>query len=400
MISLLIGSSLGHHRIFKVEVKFFKYISSNFDVIFLKIRLFSVIFYGLKNTAGRCHMAYAVDQDHFAESLMFLELVKNDLLSQLDLAQCDLIFLNVLCGDVFSCVDIDLIFDAADKSRNSLGSQFDQILFSKSQLAVIHPEQCCSEAFCYGELCLVGEDAASADIHFFVKLDGHCLSCHGFFYGSASVQKGFDSCSLVAWKCGDGLSDFDLTALNLSLKSTEFMVRTADSLYRHVESCFALCLCHIDSFQMIQKCFACVPWHVLGFDCDVVSFCRADRNDHNILKSEAFGKFIDIFYDLIESFCAVAYKVHLVDCKYKMMDPHQGADAAVTSCLYQNALFCIDKDDRKLCKRSTNCHISRIFFMSRCICDDEASLVCCKITISNINGDTLFSLCHQTIQKK
>ena len=178
------------------------------------------------------------------------------------------------------------------------------------------------------------------------------------------------------------------------------MVRAADSLYRHIESCFALCLCHIDCFQMIQKCFACIPRHVLRFYSYIVSFCRADRNDHNILKSEAFRKFVDIFYDLIESFFAVTYKVHLVDCKYKMMDSHQGADAAVASCLYQNTLFCIDKDDRKLCKRSTNCHVSCIFFMSRCIRNDEASLVCCKITISNINGDTLFSLCHQTIQKK
>ena len=64
------------------------------------------------------------------------------------------------------------------------------------------------------------------------------------------------------------------------------------------------------------------------------------------------------------------------------------------------SLFCIDKDDCKLCKRSTNCHVSRIFFMSRCICNDKTSFICCKIAIGNINGDALFSLCHQTIQKK
>ena len=178
------------------------------------------------------------------------------------------------------------------------------------------------------------------------------------------------------------------------------MVRTADSLYRHIESCFAFCLCHIYGFQMIEKYFSCIPWHIFGSYSHVVTFCRTDRNDHYILKAKAFGKFIDIFDDLIESFFTVTHKIHLIDRKYKMMDSHQGTDTTVTSCLYQNALFCVDKDDRKLCKRSTNCHISCIFLVSRCICNNEASLVRCKITIGNINGDALFSLCHQTIQKE
>ena len=189
---------------------------------------------------------------------------------------------------MFTCIDIDFIFNATDESRNSLGSQFDKILFSKCQLTVIHPEKCCSKAFCYGEPGLVSEYAASADIYFFVKLDRYCLSCHCFLYGSTSVQKRFYRCSLIAWKCGDSLSDFDLTTFNLSLKTTEFVVRTADSLNRHVESCFALCLCHIDCFQMIQKCFACIPRHVLRFYSYIVSFCCTDRNDHNILKSKIF----------------------------------------------------------------------------------------------------------------
>jgi len=38
--------------------------------------------------------------------------------------------------------------------------------------------------------------------------------------------------------------------------------------------------------------------------------------------------------------------------------------------------------------------------MPRCICHDEASLVCCKISVCNIDGDTLLTLRHQSIQKK
>ena len=97
MISLLIRTSFGHHRIFKIKIKFFKYITTDFDVIFLEIWFLSVIFYCFKHTTGRCHMAYAVDQNHLAKCLVFLKLVKNDLLSQFDLTQSNLIFLNMIC---------------------------------------------------------------------------------------------------------------------------------------------------------------------------------------------------------------------------------------------------------------------------------------------------------------
>ena len=89
---------------------------------------------------------------------------------------------------MFSCVDIDFIFDTADKSRNPLCTEFYQILFSESQSAVIHPEKRCCKAFCNGKLCLICQDTSTADIHFFVKLDCHCLACHCFLYGCTSVQ--------------------------------------------------------------------------------------------------------------------------------------------------------------------------------------------------------------------
>ena len=38
--------------------------------------------------------------------------------------------------------------------------------------------------------------------------------------------------------------------------------------------------------------------------------------------------------------------------------------------------------------------------MTRSIRNNKTSLIRCKITVSNINGDTLLTLSHQTIQKK
>ena len=43
----------------------FKYITTDFDVIFLEIWFFTIFFYCFQHTAGRSHMADTIDQDHF-----------------------------------------------------------------------------------------------------------------------------------------------------------------------------------------------------------------------------------------------------------------------------------------------------------------------------------------------
>ena len=178
------------------------------------------------------------------------------------------------------------------------------------------------------------------------------------------------------------------------------MIRTAYTLYRHIKSCLTLSFCHINGFQMIQKCFSCIPWHIFGFDSHIVTLSCTDRNDHNILESETFRKLVNIFHNFIKSLFTVSHKIHFVHCEYKVMNSHQRADTAMASCLYQNPLFCIDQNDCKLCKRSTDSHISCIFFVTRCVCNDKTSFICSKITIRHVDGDTLFSFCHQTVKKK
>ena len=189
MIGFLIRSGFGHHCIFQIEIKFFKHITADFDIVFLKIWFISVIFYGFQYTTSRSHMADTVNQDHFTKCLMLLKFIQHDFLSQFDLTECDFIFFNIISRNMFSCIDINLIFDASDESRNSLCTEFYQILFSEVQSAVIHPEKCCCKALYNGKLCLICQNASTADIYFFVKLDRHCLAYHRLIYGCTSVQK-------------------------------------------------------------------------------------------------------------------------------------------------------------------------------------------------------------------
>ena len=83
-----------------------------------------------------------------------------------------------------------------------------------------------------------------------------------------------------------------------------------------------------------------------------------------------------------------------------MMDTHQSADTCMTPCLDQNPLLRIHKNNGKLSKGSSNRHVPCILLMSGSIRNDKASFIGCKITIRNINGDSLLTFCHQAIQKK
>ena len=51
---------------------------------------------------------------------------------------------------------------------------------------------------------------------------------------------------LIAWQSHDCITDRYSATLDLSLETTEGMIRTADTLYRHIEAFFLLLFAHIN----------------------------------------------------------------------------------------------------------------------------------------------------------
>ena len=206
--------------------------------------------------------------------------------------------------------------------------------------------------------------------------------------------------ALFTRKNCDLIAVFDGSVLNLSLESTELMVRTADTLYRHVKSFFFVALFDIYIFQIGKQDFAVVPADVLGSLCDVVAFRCRYRNDLHMLKTKFAGKFCDLFFDCLEFLLVISDQIHFVYCKYKITDSHQGADSCMASGLYQHALGCIYEDNCKVCKGCAYSHVSCILFVTRCISYDKASVVSCEVTVCNVDGNTLFTLFHQSVKKQ
>ena len=120
------------------------------------------------------------------------------------------------------------------------------ILFQRVSLLSSIQSSVAVKLFATGELCLISEDTSPADIHFFVKLDGNCLSCH-----SCLLQQCFRS-----RRCSSQLqfhclavsvivsSDFDLSTFDLTLETTECHGsdgRLAVPAYRILLPAFCLC---------------------------------------------------------------------------------------------------------------------------------------------------------------
>ena len=180
-------------------------------------------------------MADTINQNQLAQCLILLKFIYYYFFRKFYLAYCNFIFFNVVGINMFSGIYIDFIGYILYNSRYTLCSEFYKIFFSNGKFIIIHPEQCHSNIFCGREVFVIGKNTSSADIHFFVQLNGYRTSCTSFPCLFITYQNCLYRSCFIARQCCDGLSCMNMTTLDLSLESTEFMIRTAHTLYRHIE---------------------------------------------------------------------------------------------------------------------------------------------------------------------
>ena len=84
---------------------------------------------------------------------------------------------------------------------------------------------------------------------------------------------------LVARKCDDLIADCDAATFDLSLESAEGMIRTAHTLYRHIESVLLLFLADIDILKIRKEHRSVIPVHLVGTLCDIIALRCRNRND-------------------------------------------------------------------------------------------------------------------------
>ena len=112
MVCFILCIYLREECVLQIEVEFLENISAGFDIILLEIWYLTIGGNILNNTAGRSCMTDTVDQDQLAECLVGFELVNDNLLCKFQMANGNLIFLNMVCLNMLSAVDIDLVLNA------------------------------------------------------------------------------------------------------------------------------------------------------------------------------------------------------------------------------------------------------------------------------------------------
>ena len=69
----------------------------------------------------------------------------------------------------------------------------------------------------------------------------------------------------------------------------------------------------------------------------------------------------------------------------------------MTSGLIQHSLGGVNQNYCKIGKGCTNRHVSGIFLMTGGVGNNKTAVVCGEIAVGNIDGDTLFTFCKQTV---
>ena len=353
----------------------------------------------LNDTTCRCHIGDTIDQNETAKFLMMLELIEYDRVRAGNVTAGNLVLIELICLNMGTFIDINLILDIHNNSRHHLGSKLQEIVLSCYKLIIIHPQKSGCKHLIGMQIHILTEHTASGYIDLCIKLDRYCLTLGGIINLLICIKDALYLSCLTTWQRGNLISDVNLANLNLSLKTTESAVRTAYTLYRHNETCLVGMIGNIDRLQIILKSTTLVPRCLCRLCRNIITNCCRYRNNMHCLEIILSGHDLDLLYNILKLILIVINKIHLIDRINNMLDTHQCADTCMASCLNQNALGSVHKDNRQICEGCTNRHVTGILLMTRCICYDKASLFCRKITICNIDRDSLLTLCHQSVKQ-
>ena len=149
---------------------------------------------------------------------------------------------------------------------------------------------------------------------------------------------------------------------------------------------------------MFQQRRPAIPFADLGQFHHVIAIQRAHRNKFHVTKrAELWQKILNLVADFQKPFLAPIHQVHFVDGDDEVRDAEQRGDVSVAACLLDDARARVHQHDGEVRRRSARNHVARVLDVTWRVGDDELAARRSKITISNVNRDTLLSFCAQTV---
>ena len=123
----------------------------------------------------------------------------------------------------------------------------------------------------------------------------------------------------------------------------------------------------------------------------------ADGDEGDVCDVE-FGDeiFYLIFYGVVDVLFVVD-KIHFVYANNEVGYLEECGDKDVAVGLFDNTVSSVDEDEGEVGGGCTGDHVPGVLDMSWGVCDDEFSFWCSEVAVGDVDGDSLFSFCSESV---
>ena len=231
----------------------------------------------------------AVDQDEAAGVAILGVGIKGDRPVEFQFADADFVEVQLLGLHMFQSVDVDLVFQGQHGRGNGLRADLHQIASAAQHRLLAHPNDGRLELIADLGRCVGGADQVAArDVDFVGQRQRHRLIRHRdseiAVLGDDARHRGF----LARRHHADSLTLPNETADQRAGEAAEIEVRPIHPLHRHPKRLLLQpLLVDLHRLQQFHQRRAGIPRRVDALLDDVVALHAGDRNDMNVVQSDA-----------------------------------------------------------------------------------------------------------------
>ena len=305
--------------------------------------------------------------------------------------------------DLVQGIDINVVFDFAHDCLGLTGGVAQDDFASALHWFVGEPTDHGFQVLTdLGRVVRFDDHVAARDIDLIFEGEGDALRRETFFERAISGVDLFDRGGETGREDDDVIARLKDATGDPAGVTAEIMpfiaLRANDPLHRESGVDVIFFTTHVDVLQVIKEGRPLVPRHRVGFFHDIIAFESGDGNGGDIDDIvEAGSEFLVVLDDLTEDGFVIVNEVHFVDCQDDVLDAQKVRDEAVAFGLLDDAFPGVNQNDGQIGGGGAGDHVAGVLDMARGVSDDEFPFRGREITVSDVDGNSLFAFGFQSV---
>ncbi len=373
----------------------------------LDFELAVVAFYRFGGQAFHYHagadgdVAQPVDQDKAAGIADLLIRVERHRIGEAQLAQADLVELELACGQLVELVDLDAVADSLHLTATLLGGQLDVVDPARLQGLLPHPDDMGQQVL--GHLRTVGgihQQVAAADVDFIREGDRDGLTRQGVLQIAVEGDDAGHRALFAGRQHSEAVADPQNAGGQSAREAAKIEVGAVHVLHWQAHRVALQLALHLGRLQQGEQGLALIPGQLVALVDHVVTVQRRDRHDMDGIDAELLGELAVVGTDALEHLLTELHQIHLVDRHHELLDAEQARDKAVTTGLIQYPFAGVDQNDGQITGGGAGGHVAGVLLVARGIRDDKFALGGGEIAVGHVDGDALLALRLQAVYQQ